>query len=188
MCVYSEQVISDCGAVDGIQHSHNYTHNFSSTIRAALNGGGVDVNCGQFYPVHMCDAVSAGVVSQSDLDRAARRYWRTMFRLGMFDPMEEQPMVTQIGAADVDNAASRELAQRIAAESLVLLKNDRDFLPMDGSSGRAISKAKVAFVGPHANSTQDLLSAPQYHGRNHLVDTHSPLRVAVRRHFRLHWP
>ena len=42
-----------------------------------------------------------------------------MMRLGMFDPMEEQPMVTDIGAADVDTSGSRQLAQRAAAESLV---------------------------------------------------------------------
>ena len=39
-------VISDCGAVSGIQGSHNYTQNSNATIAAALNQGGVDVNCG----------------------------------------------------------------------------------------------------------------------------------------------
>ena len=104
-----------------------------------------------------------------------------IFPHARFDPIEQQPLVTSIGPADVDSAASRELAQRVAAEGLVLLKNTAGFLPMDGAGGRRdASKTKFAFIGPAANFTQDLLSGPQYHGTNRLVNSHSPLQVAVR--------
>ena len=90
--------------------------------------------------------------------------------------------VTEIGPALVDSADGRKLALRAASESLVLLKNVKGFLPLDGNKGRlAARKAKVAFIGPHINSTQDLLSAPQYHGSNTLVESHSPIAVALRR-------
>jgi len=179
-------VTSDCGAVDGISGSHNYTHDPNTTIAAALNHGGVDVNCGSssppFYTRHLCSALANGTVSLQDIDRAARRYWKTMMKLGMFDDMESQPMVTEIGPALVDSADGRKLAQRAATESLVLLKNLNGFLPLDGNHGRlAAREVKFAFIGPHANSTQDLLSAPQYHGSNTLVQSHSPLSVARRR-------
>lgn len=181
-------VISDCGAVMMIQGSHQYTDNFNATIKTALNQGGVDVDCSAetppFYTRNMCTAVAGGFVAQSDVDRAARRYWRTLMRLGYFDPMEEQPLVTAVGAEQVDSAANRALAQKTAAESLVLLKNSGGggFLPMDGDDGRHLaSKTKFAFIGPLANATQDLLSAPQYHGQNTLVNSHSPLQVATRR-------
>lgn len=53
---------------------------------------------------------------------------------------------------------------------------------MDGTNGRVdVTKARVAFLGPHFNTTQDLLSAPQYHGANTLVNTHSMVQVAQRR-------
>ena len=90
-----------------IQGSHNYTHNSNDTVAAALNQGGVDVNCGSgagYYPPHMCNAVDAGTINMTDVDRAARRYWRVMMRLGMFDPPEQQPMVTDIGPKDVEAA------------------------------------------------------------------------------------
>jgi beta-glucosidase-like glycosyl hydrolase len=130
-----------------------------------------------------------------------------MMRLGMFDEMESQPLVTTVGAADVDSEATRALAQTAAEESFVLLKNVESFLPLDGKEGRfsalrsedetkgegtgtraagaiaggAIAGAKFAFIGPLANATQDLLSAPQYHGQNTLVNSHSPLQVAEAR-------
>eukprot|EP01052_Picozoa_sp_SAG31_P040124 SAG31_NODE_5733_length_2354_cov_1.622616_1_plen_581_part_00 len=168
-----------------IEGSHNYTHNPNDTVAAALNQGGVDVNCGSgagYYPPHMCDAVAAGTINMTDVDRAARRYWRTMMRLGMFDPPEEQPMImdsSAYGAEAVDSPAARELAKRTAVEGIVLLKNDGTLLPMDGKAGRPDAKtAKIVFIGPAATMTQDLLSAPQYHGQNQLVSSHSPLMVA----------
>ena len=111
--------ISDCGAINGIQGSHNYTHNANDTVAAALNQGGIDVNCGSgagYYGPHMCDAVAAGTINITDVDRAARRYWRTMMRLGMFDPPETQPMIMDIGAKDVDSPAARALAKKTALE------------------------------------------------------------------------
>eukprot|EP01048_Picozoa_sp_COSAG05_P037571 COSAG05_NODE_17598_length_322_cov_1.632287_1_plen_105_part_10 len=75
--------------------------------------------------------------------------------------------------------AARSLAKKAALEGIVLLKNDRSILPMDGMDGRPDAKtSKLAFIGPAATMTQDLLSAPQYHGQNQLVETHSPLLVA----------
>ena len=159
-------------------HSHSsHSHH--------LHPGGVDVNCGQsppYYTKYVCDAVKSGAINTTDVDRAARRYWRTMMRLGMFDPMDTQPFVTDLGVKDVDTQENRALAQRAAAESFVLLKNDNGFLPLDGREGRLdINKAKIALIGPLFNATQDLLSAPQYHGQNILVNSHSPLLVAQRR-------
>ena len=56
----------------------------------------MDVNCGgspTFYTQHVCDAVAKGSVQQSDVDRAARRYWRTMMRLGARpEPFNFTPM------------------------------------------------------------------------------------------------
>ena len=73
------------------------------------------------------------------------------------------------GPEAVDNAEARALSLRAAQESLVLLKNEAKVLPLRKG-------AKLAFIGPHANSTQALLS--NYHGTNTLVDKNSPLAAA----------
>ena len=63
-----------------------------------------------------------------------------------------------------------------AEKGTVLLKND-GILPLT----EAAKGLKIAFIGPQANYTQDMLSAPQYHGQNKLVDSNSPLMAAMRR-------
>jgi len=109
-------------------------------------------------------------------------------RLGMFDPMEGQTNL-DLGVADVDTDASRELSLRTSIESLVVLKNDgilplvksppakprkRTWQEWSGMVGRVdgpratIPSQKFAFIGPTANQTQDMLSGPQV--RRHALE------------------
>ena len=94
-------------------------------------------------------------------------------QLGMLDPMDAQPYVKEIGPANVDSPHSRSIALRAARESIVLLKNDAGLLPLANESlvydnrvarpgTPLLAPTSVAFIGPHANSTQRLLS--NYHG------------------------
>jgi beta-D-xylosidase 4 len=91
-----------------------------------------------------------------------------------------------LGPEAVDRPDAREQALKAAEEGSVLLKND-GILPLnlneeeEESSGSHKPVQKLAFIGPQANFTQDMLSAPQYHGQNTLVNSHSPLLVAQRR-------
>lgn len=100
----------------------------------------------------------------------------------MLDPPEDQHYQTW-GPEMVDTADSRALSRRAAQEGLVLLKNDP---PVEASGTQShaggpilpLKKGlKLAFIGPHANSTQSLLS--NYHGSNQLVNSHSPLLAAI---------
>ena len=138
-------------------------------MRTALVVGGIDYNCGSLYKTNLFNMLQAGAVTKADVDQAVKRVYKTMILLGMLDPMEGQPLV-HLGPEVVDSSESRAVALRAAHESLVLLKNDGGLLPL--SKG-----AKIAFIGPHANSTQSLLS--NYHGDNRLVNTNSPYAAAV---------
>ena len=102
------------------------------------------------------------------MDKAAVRLFSHSFWLGMYDPDVEY---RSWGPSYVDTPEHREMALEAARKSIVLLKNDRNVLPFKGKT--------LAVIGPHANSTLDLLS--NYHGDNTLVDSHSPLLALQKR-------
>lgn len=155
---------------DAFPGGHNYTHSVDETMKTALVTGTIDYNCGALYKTNLFSSLQRGAVSHEDVDRAAGRIFTTQIELGMFDPMDGQQYV-KLGPEVVDSNDSRKIALRAAQESLVLLKNDPAMLPLSRTN-------RVAFLGPHANSTQALLS--NYHGQNSLVNTNSPLQVALR--------
>jgi beta-glucosidase-like glycosyl hydrolase len=127
------------------------------------------------------NALQLGAVTEADIDRAAGRIYHTQIKLGMLDEPEDQEY-QRWGPEMVDTVESRALSRRAAQEGLVLLKNEPPVL----ATGTAIHTSgpvlpltkglKLAFIGPHANSTQSLLS--NYHGKNELVNSHSPLLAA----------
>ena len=88
--------------------------------------------------------------------------------------MEAQPYVVETPPSLVDSPKHRALALRAAHEAMImtLLKNNNKLLPLQKG-------LKLAFIGPHANATQAMLS--NYHGVNELVDEHSPLQAATAR-------
>ena len=128
--------------------------------------GGCDVNCGSFYVANLPTAVQQGVVSEADIDQAAGRLYTQSFNLGLLD--YPGPVYNNYGPDKVDSKYHRELALSAAQQGIVLLKNDKNILPLKTS-------IKVALIGPHANATQDMLSI--YRGTNNLVNSHSPYQA-----------
>ena len=148
--------------------SHGYTVGAVGAVNAAL-AAGVDVNCGPLFHMWLAGLVANGSTTEAALDASVSRVYTTAVKLGLLDASVPGQVYPSLGAKDVDSPLHRELALRAARESLVLLKNDGPVLPL-------ASGIKIAFIGPHANATQDLLS--NYHGDNTLVNAHSPLAVA----------
>ncbi len=69
------------------------------------------------------DALKQGLLKESEVDTALRRLFTARMKLGMFDPPEMVPY-TKIDEKELDSAAHRALARKLANESMVLLKND----------------------------------------------------------------
>lgn len=134
-------VVSDCGAVNDIWENHHYTEDRVHAVAAAILAG-TDLSCGEEYN-DVPKAVKAGLLTKADVDLAVKRLFTARFRLGMFDPPARVPYA-QTPLTEIDSDAHRELALRSARESVVLLKNDRDILPLKPSV------KTIAVIGPEA--------------------------------------
>jgi beta-glucosidase len=149
-------VVSDCGAVLDIHDGHKFNTTQAESSAVSLRRG-MDNECVDFtvkvnddhdYKPYL-DAVRQGYLQESDIDTALTRLFTARVKLGMFDPPEMVPY-TAIDEKLLDSAAHRELARKIAGESMVLLKND-GVLPLRASG------IKIAVVGPLADQTKVLL-------------------------------
>ncbi len=148
-------VVSDCSAVRDIFSGHHYRPTQPQASAISLQHG-MDNECidgpGKVTDDHdyrpYIDAVQQGYLSESAIDTALVRLFTARMRLGMFDPPETVPY-TKTARSELDSAAHRELARRMANESMVLLKND-GVLPLK-------SIKRIAIVGPLADQTAVLL-------------------------------
>jgi beta-glucosidase len=141
-------IVSDCGAILDIYAHHRIVDTPAEAAAVAVKAG-CDLNCGKVY-LALLDAVRQGLITELVVDQAVERLLAARFRLGMFDP-PEQVRYAQIPYEVVDSPQYRELALRAARESIVLLKNADNLLPL------AKDLASIAVIGPNANDLQVLL-------------------------------
>jgi len=147
-------VVSDCGAVADVYKGHKFTPT-AEAAAAAVFKAGMDLICGDSRndmnadPQGILGAVHQGLLSEADLDRALRRLFIARIRLGLFDPPSSVPY-SKLTAADNDTEAHQQLALRMARESLVLLKNKNNFLPLKHAP------ATIAVIGPDADNLDAL--------------------------------
>jgi beta-glucosidase len=158
-------VVSDCGAVTDIFNGHKFTKSQPEASALSLKRG-MDNECGDFFAKvnddhdykPYLDAVTQGYLKESDIDVSLVRLFTARIKLGMFDPPEMVPY-TKIDEKELDSVEHRELARKIANESMVLLKNDGT-LPLKPG-------VQIAVVGPLADQTKVLLG--NYNG----IPTHT---------------
>ncbi len=141
-------VVSDCDAIADIYNTHKLTATLPEAAALALKAGD-DLDCGGTYN-NLVAAVQQGLVTEADVDRALHRVLAGRFRLGMFDPPENNPY-SKYTLADVDTPENQALALRAARESIVLLKNS-GVLPLDRTKIK-----RLAVIGPNAAARPMLL-------------------------------
>lgn len=95
---------------------------------------------------HMKSAFQQGSVLEQDLDRALQYLFSVQFRLGLFDGNPAKGQFAKFGPQDVCTSKNLNLALDAARQGIVLLKNDKKFLPLNK---RSVST--LAIVGPMAN-------------------------------------
>ena len=144
-------VTSDCWAVADFHQHHKVTSAPEESVKLALENGCV-LNCGCTYE-RVLHAVELGLLSEETVRRAAVRLMTTRMKLGMFD---ERTPFDHLYLTDVDTEYNRSVNERMARESLVLLKNN-GILPLKKEKLRC-----VAVIGPNADSITALEG--NYHG------------------------
>ncbi len=139
-------VTSDCGAIGDFSepNGHHYSTDFEAGSAAGILAG-TDTDCGTEY-LKLTDAVHKGLLTEAQLDVSVKRLFTARMKLGMFDPPQQVPFST-IPYSVVASSEHANLALRAARESMVLLKNDNHFLPLDPSKHQTI-----AVIGPLAGS------------------------------------
>jgi beta-glucosidase len=140
--------VSDCGAIYNIYMFHKTVATATEAAALAVNVG-CDLECGNTY-VALQEALTQGLVDEATLDRALVRAFTARFRLGMFDDPHTVPYA-QIPYEVNDAPAHRALALQVAQESLVLLKNADNFLPL------ADVPRRIAVIGANAHNRDVLL-------------------------------
>lgn len=162
-------VMSDGSAVEKIYTHHHYADSPEEAAAKALLAG-CDMSLRDEYREGLQKALLAGLVTESDIERALLRVLKQRFQLGMFDP-DSVVSYSHIPESVIENEAHRKLALEAARKSIVLLENRDDILPLD-----ATKKMKIALIGNDFQRTY-------YGDYSGLPDSNQTLYEVLRRRY-----
>lgn len=118
-------------------------------VSALAMNAGIDMDMvGEGFLTTLKKSISEGKVTEQQITTAARRILEAKYDLGLFDDPYRYTDEKR-SKAEVFNKANREEARNIAAQSMVLLKNDKQILPLKTSG-------TVAVIGPLANNNENM--------------------------------
>ena len=148
-------VVSDYESVRELLN-HGIAADEAEAARLAITAG-VDMEMvSRLYNKHLGRLVKENHFPVAAIDEAVRRILRIKFRLGLFD----RPFTDETRAGGVTlSAANIVAARQAAARSIVLLKNDREMLPLNKSL------KSIAVIGPLADSQRDMIGSWSGDGR-----------------------
>ena len=139
-----------------------------STAGSANGGMDMEMPSAQYYGTALQTAVQKGKVSIATLDTMVHRILYTMFRLGLFDHVPQEG--SQAFDANASTSQSIAMAQQLAEEGTVLLKNEAGILPFTGAGKR------IALIGSPAGP-QGATLAEQGYGSAHVPEPGYPPNV-----------
>ena len=163
---YDGLVVTDCDAINNFfNRGQHETHKdgLSASVDAVLNG--TDLECGKVFMV-LTEALQKNLIKESDLDQHLRKTLTGRFELGMFDPADMLPWAN-LGPEVISCEAFDVLATQAARESMVLLENKGNVLPLSKSI------KTLAVIGPNADDAAMLNG--NYGGTPTEAHTHSLL-------------
>ena len=148
-------IVSDWGAIEQLKNQGLAATKKEAARHAFTAGLEMDM-MSHAYDRHLKELVEEGKVSMAQVDEAVRRVLLLKFRLGLFE-RPYTPVTTE--KERFLRPQSMDIAARLAAESMVLLKNENNVLPLT-------DKKKIAVIGPMAKNGWDLLGSWRGHGKD----------------------
>jgi beta-glucosidase len=146
---FTGYVTSDCWAIDDFFKYHK-TH--KDSVTAAVDGvlHGTDIECGTSVYYTLYNGVKQGLISEEQIDISLRRLFMIRYRLGMFDP-PSMVKYAQTPSSVLESPAHKAHALKMAQQSIVLLKNENNTLPLKKTI------KKIAVLGPNADNRISVL-------------------------------
>ena len=152
---FKGHVVTDCGALDDVFSTHKALPGPVETAAAAIKAG-INLDCSTVLQNDVIKAIKQGLLTEKEVDQRLSELLRTEFKLGFYDDPNNIPYHTY-GADSVHNAAHVALSRKVAEQSMILLKNNNNVLPLD--------KAKypsIMIIGPNATAFDAMVG--NYHG------------------------
>ncbi len=146
---YDAIVLTDCDAINNFYNKGQHeTHKgpLSASVDAVLNG--TDLECGKVF-MSLVDALHKGIIKEDVLDQHLRKTLMGRFELGMFDPAEMLPWAN-LGPEVISSEKNDAMATQAARESMVLLENKNNALPLSKTI------KTLAVLGPNADDVNML--------------------------------
>ncbi|QQT25797.1 glycoside hydrolase family 3 N-terminal domain-containing protein [Sphingobacterium spiritivorum] len=148
--------VSDLGSIEGIKGSHRVAKDHKQAAILAIEAG-LDTDLGGNAYFKLIEAVKNGEIQENSINQAVSRVLALKFEMGLF----EKPFVeAKTAKKEVKTEANIALSRQVARESIVLLENKNNILPLR-------KDVKVAIVGPNADNVYNMLgdyTAPQPDG------------------------
>ncbi|TKG96371.1 beta-glucosidase [Puteibacter caeruleilacunae] len=141
-------VVSDCGAVYDIYKFHNIVPTAEEAAALSVKSG-CDLNCGSTFKA-LDKALKKGLITEKEIDVALKRLIIAKIKLGLLDPPEKVPFAT-IPYEKNECKEHQDLALETTKQSIVLLKNENNTLPL------RTDIRSITVVGPNANDKNFLL-------------------------------
>jgi beta-glucosidase len=161
---YPGFTVSDWDSVIEMIH-HGFAADEKHAAERAMNAGLDMEMTSKSYENHLANLIREKKVSMAQLDEAVRRILRVKFALGLFD----KPYIDRSNDAAVLSAPHLAAAQEAAVQSIVMLKNEKNTLPL------ARSVNKVAVIGPLADAPHEQLGTWIFDGKKE--NTRTPLHA-----------
>lgn len=140
-------VVSDCGGPSLLVNAHHYVKTKEAAATLSIKAG-LDLECGDdVYIEPLLNAYKQRMVTDADIDSAAYHVLSVRMRLGLFDKPDNNPY-TKISPDIVGSDKHRELALEAARQSIVLLKNNKNTLPINRKKIKSIAVVGINAATP----------------------------------------